>query len=110
MRYMLKIEQGKKRKQIVKEDIEWYYCKKAGHTTWNCKLWANDLLKGRARDKGNNMALLRKDFIVEESWDYEYEVEKCDNVTKEDYLFWVVKPLLQEGIKVCLTQYGLLSR
>jgi hypothetical protein len=25
-------------KQIVKEGLECYYCRKIGHTTWNCKL------------------------------------------------------------------------
>jgi hypothetical protein len=34
-----------------KEEIECHYCKKLGHTTWNCRQRANDVLKGKFKDK-----------------------------------------------------------
>ena len=58
----------KARKQITKEDIKCYYCRKTGHTTWNYKFRANDLLKGEIKDKRkHSMALTTKKFIVEEA-------------------------------------------
>jgi len=67
-------------KQIVKEDIECYYCIRI--RSYNIELWiqANDLLKGKVKDKGKySMALTTKKFIVKESSESKYEVEKCDN-------------------------------
>jgi hypothetical protein len=34
-----------------KEEIECHYCKKLGHTTWNCRQRANDVLKGKVKDR-----------------------------------------------------------
>jgi len=34
-----------------KEDIECHYCKKMGHTAWNCRQRANDVLKGKIKDR-----------------------------------------------------------
>lgn len=45
-----------------KEDLECYYCRKPGHTTWNCKVRDNDL-KGKVKDKGkSNVALTIEEF------------------------------------------------
>ena len=33
--------------------MEGYYCKKMGHTTWNCRFPANDILKGKVKDKSH---------------------------------------------------------
>lgn len=30
-----------------KDEIKCHYCKKLGHTTWNCWHWSNGILKGR---------------------------------------------------------------
>ena len=35
----------------VGNNIECYYCQKVGHTTLYCKTQANDILKGKIRDK-----------------------------------------------------------
>jgi hypothetical protein len=34
-----------------KGEIECYHCKKMGHTTWNYKFRANDVLKGKVKDR-----------------------------------------------------------
>jgi hypothetical protein len=34
-----------------KDEIECHYCKKLGHTTWNCKHRANDVLKGKVKHR-----------------------------------------------------------
>ena len=91
---------GKKGKHIVKEVIKCYYCRKIGYTTWNCKIQANNLLKGKVRARGKqNLALMKKNWIVEEPSRSECETERHDNETKGDYLFWTRKYLIQEGIK-----------
>jgi hypothetical protein len=33
-----------------KEEIECWYCKKLGHTAWNCRQRANGVLKGKVKD------------------------------------------------------------
>jgi len=35
-----------RKKNANKSELECYCCKKIGHTVWNCKICANDLLKG----------------------------------------------------------------
>jgi hypothetical protein len=32
-----------------KGDMAWYYCRKMGHTTWNYRFLANDVLKGKVK-------------------------------------------------------------
>jgi hypothetical protein len=41
-------------------EMECYYCKKMGHTAWNCRFRANDILKGKAKDKPHvaNVAII----------------------------------------------------
>ena len=34
--------------------MECYYCKKRGHTAWNCRFWANDILKGKVKEKSHS--------------------------------------------------------
>jgi hypothetical protein len=34
-----------------KEEIECHYCKKLGHTTWNCRQRSNGVHKGKVKDR-----------------------------------------------------------
>ena len=36
-----------RKKNANKGDIECHYCRKIGHTTWNCRSHASDVLKGK---------------------------------------------------------------
>ena len=67
----------------VGNNIECYYCRKVGHTAWYCKTRANDILKGKIRDKEQHNRAL----TVEEHSESEDEIEKCYEDTKEQGLF-----------------------
>ena len=45
---------NRNRSNKEKGEIECYYCKKMGHTTWNCRFRANDVLKGKVKDKSHS--------------------------------------------------------
>lgn len=38
------------KKNANKSELECYYCGKIGHTLWNCKNCANDMLKGKIKE------------------------------------------------------------
>jgi hypothetical protein len=38
---------NRSRSTKYKGEVKCYYCKKMGHTTWNCIFQANDILKGK---------------------------------------------------------------
>ena len=61
----------------VGNNIECYYCRKVGHTAWYCKTQANDILKGKIRDKEQHNRAL----TVEE------HAKSEDEDTKEHGLF-----------------------
>ena len=67
----------------VGNNIECYYCQKVGHTTLYCKTQANDILKGKIRDKEQHNRAL----TVEEHSESEDEIAKCYEDTKEQGLF-----------------------
>jgi hypothetical protein len=41
------------KRKAGKSEVECYYCRKFGHTTWNCKNHASDLLKGKLKESTN---------------------------------------------------------
>jgi hypothetical protein len=55
--------------------MECYYCKKMGHTTWNCRFQANDVLKGKLKDKPHVVNVA----IIEDPPD----VDSGDDLTEE---------------------------
>ena len=58
MHYLLKNRVNKK----VGNNIECQYnCGKVGHTTWNFNILANDVLKGKIRDKEEHSKALTEE-------------------------------------------------
>ncbi|KAH9291517.1 hypothetical protein KI387_043295, partial [Taxus chinensis] len=41
-----------------KSEIECHYCKKRGHTAWDCRVRANDVLKGKVISNTTNIAMV----------------------------------------------------
>ncbi|KAH9291344.1 hypothetical protein KI387_043468, partial [Taxus chinensis] len=48
----------RRRSDKDKSEIECHYCKKRGHTTWDCRVRANDVLKGKVISNTANIAMV----------------------------------------------------
>jgi hypothetical protein len=55
-----------------KREIECYYCGKMGHTKINCKIHANDLLKGKLKES-TNIALIEDPLDTDNEEDFAKE-------------------------------------
>ena len=64
------------------------------------------LLMGKVKDEGKqNIALIAENLAIEELSNTDYEVEKCDNGAKEDYLFELLN--LQYRRELEIARHGL---
>jgi len=50
-----------------KGEMKCHYCKKIAHKTWNCRFWANNVLKGKLKDEPYVVNVV----IIEDPWDVE---------------------------------------
>jgi len=46
-----------RKKNANKCELECYHCRKIGHTMWNCKNLANNLLKEKVKESTNKLIL-----------------------------------------------------
>ncbi|KAH9306605.1 hypothetical protein KI387_011009, partial [Taxus chinensis] len=53
-----KTKNFRRRSDKDKREIECHYCKKRGHTTWDCCVRANDVLKGKGISNAANIAMV----------------------------------------------------
>ncbi|KAH9314127.1 hypothetical protein KI387_022754, partial [Taxus chinensis] len=53
-------------RRSYKSEIECHYCKKRGHTAWDCRVRANDVLKGKVISNTANIAMVEDPLDAEE--------------------------------------------
>ncbi|KAH9297699.1 hypothetical protein KI387_029381, partial [Taxus chinensis] len=74
-----------------KSEIECHYCRKRGHTAWDCRVRANDVLKGKVISNTTNIAMVEDPPDAEEIMDFGYP----QNLSPEILKLYIT----QEGVR-----------